>query len=400
MKNVNILGVNISNIDKKNVLGVIEHFLADGKQHFVVTPNPEIILEARKCEEFFHVLNSADLSIPDGIGLKFAAWLTGHNLKRITGADLTRDILALAEKKKINVAIFNLRGGLSNESDIAKMLKEKYPKLEFAIEEIDKEWEMPYYQNINIFQPRIIFVTLGAPYQEKFIYHKLSKMPYVKLAIGVGGAFDFLTGKIKRAPKAMRVIGFEWLWRLAHQPRKRFKRIYNAVIKFPWKIFRSRFILPFFYRPNVSCFLYKKEGGKFMVLIVERSHELGHWQLPQGGTDGEDLQTAGFRELSEELNTNKIKPIKTFVNIHKYKFGEALGKFNTAKKAAMGYKGQKQGLFIAEFVGKDSDISVNFWDHNAWKWVDVKDLVEAVSPVRQQVTKKILDKFMETVDPS
>lgn len=93
------------------------------------------------------------------------------------------------------------------------------------------------------FKPDILFCTLGAPYQEKFIYHNLKNLPSVKVVIGVGGAFDFLTGKIKRAPKIMRWMCLEWLWRLKKQPR-RARRIYQAVIVFPWEFIKWRFIHP------------------------------------------------------------------------------------------------------------------------------------------------------------
>jgi len=80
---LNILGVNVSTLKKKEILDKIKLFLADGKQHHITTPNPEIILEAQKDEELFYILNQADLSIPDGIGLKFAAWAMGGDLERI-----------------------------------------------------------------------------------------------------------------------------------------------------------------------------------------------------------------------------------------------------------------------------------------------------------------------------
>jgi len=400
MNHVNILGVKISNLDKKSILKKIDSFLTDGGQHYIVTPNPEIILEAQSSEEFFHILNMADIAIADGIGLKFAAWISRANLKRITGADLTKDILKIAEKKDLKVVVFSLKGGLSNKDEIREAVKRKHPSLRFMVEEIDREWEMPYYQDVNIFKPDIIFVALGAPYQEKFIFHQLPKMPYVKFAIGVGGTFDFLTGKIKRAPKFIRLLGFEWMWRVIKQPKgrlKRLKRIYNAVVKFPWKVVKTRLINPFFYRPNVSCLLYKKENDGYKVLLVERAHEPGHWQQPQGGTDGEDLETAGLRELSEELNTYNFKAVKVFKNVHSYKFGQSIGKYDCAKKSSMGYKGQKQGLLIAEFFGKDKDISVNYWDHSAWKWVDIKNLVDSVSPIRKEATRKFLKKFNEAI---
>ena len=81
---------------------------------------------------------------------------------------------------------------------------------------------------------------MGAPKQEKWIAENLKKMPDVKLAIGVGGSFDFISGKVQRAPEFMRTLGFEWLWRLIIQPW-RIKRIFNAVVVFPWLVLKSRF---------------------------------------------------------------------------------------------------------------------------------------------------------------
>ncbi|OGF27958.1 hypothetical protein A2303_06275 [Candidatus Falkowbacteria bacterium RIFOXYB2_FULL_47_14] len=399
MDNINILGIGISSIDKISLWKKIGGFLSDGRQHYIVTPNPEIILESLRDEEFWHILNHADLALPDGVGLKFAAWTMGFNLKRVTGADLTVEILKMAESENRKIAVLNWRKSLSRKEDIETVLRKNYPKLNFAIEEVDREWSMPYYQNINVFQPEIIFVTLGAPWQEKFIYGNLPKMPYVKLAVGVGGSFDFLTQKIKRAPKPIRVLGFEWLWRVFKETGGRrlwrLKRIYQAVIIFPYKFIKWRFILPFLYRPNVACLLFKKENDRYRILLTERKDDPGHWQLPQGGTDGENIETAGTRELSEELNTNKFKPLASFENLYKYKFADRTG-YRTNQH--IGYRGQKQGLFIAEFIGKDEDIDPNYWDHAGWKWVDSDKLVEGVHEVRRTAAKIYLEKFNKAMN--
>lgn len=240
---INILGVNINTFTKKQALAKIRDFLADGRQHFIITPNPEIILAAVKpYEEFFAILNKADLALPDGIGLKIAAWLMGVNLSRITGADLLKDMLAMAEEENRPVVILNWQDGLSSESDIKKTLADKYPKLQALALNIDRRTDLPAEKlaRVKEFQPEIIFCALGAPYQEKFIFHNLANLPSVKLGLGVGGAFDFLTGRIKRAPKIFRSFGLEWLWRLIKQPR-RWRRIYNAVIVFPIKFLIWRF---------------------------------------------------------------------------------------------------------------------------------------------------------------
>lgn len=395
MNKINILGINISTLNKKQALNKIEEFLSDGRQHQVVTPNPEIILGAQNDEEFFHILNSADLAMPDGIGLKFASWLVGKNLRIISGSDLIIDILKIAEEKNLKVAILNWSRGLSSANEIKNVLSKKYPKLNFLVLDIEKEFSQTVIASspseLNL-EPDIIFSTLGAPRQEKIIYHTLKLMPSLKLGMGVGGGFDFLTGKIKRAPKFLRALGLEWLWRLTKQPT-RWKRIVKATLVFPYKFFIWRFILPFLYRENVACLLFKKGNGNFKILIVERAGEPGHWQLPQGGTDGESVAEAGVRELKEEIGTAKFKIIKVFKNLHSYEFGDKLGKYDVKTKTAKGYRGQKQNLFIAEFTGSDNDIEINYWDHSAWKWVDSKRLAQEVHPVRKESAKIFLEKF-------
>ena len=408
---VNILGININTFTKKQALDKIQEFLIDGKQHFIVTPNPEIILAAttiKQDEELFYILNKADLSLPDGVGLKMASWFIGVNLLRITGADFMKDILKIAEAENRRVAILNWQGGLSSAEDIKKVLANKYKNLQTLVIDIERQAILPEEKLLQIkeFKPEIIFCTLGAPYQEKLIFHNLAKMPSVKIGMGIGGAFDFLTGRIKRAPKAFRIIGLEWLWRMIFHKGKnkvdrlnRWKRIYRAVIVFPYKFFLWRFILPFCYRPNVTCLLYKKEqeGGKYKILIMERAVQSGHWQLPQGGTDGENLMKAGQRELSEELNNNKFKPIAVFDNLYQYEFGEGTSKYGVSARTACGYRGQKQGLFIAEFLGTNDDIKINFWEHSAWRWVDAEKLVESVHPVRRPAATIYIEKFNKFV---
>jgi len=390
---LNILGINISTLNKEQVLEKIQDSLKNNKSHYIVTPNPEIILKAGHDEELFYILNKADLAIPDGIGLKFASWFMGKNIQRITGADLVCDILKIAKDKKLKTLIINKKNGLSTNEDIRQAMLKKYNNLDFKV--VDIEINKLKIQNLKLFKDSkfdITLVALGAPYQEKFIYHNLINQN-CKLSIGVGGSLDFLTGKIKRAPKLMRHIGLEWLWRLIKQP-SRLKRIYNATIKFSFQFLKWRFILPFLYRPNVVCLLYKKEKNQYKILLAEREDEPGHWQLPQGGTDGENLWQAGARELREEIDCDKFKSVDVFKDLWKYKF-------NTQKKNLiknkiqkhLGYTGQKQGLFIAKFLGKDEDITINFWDHRDWKWVNMENFVKETHKCRRESAKIFLEKF-------
>lgn len=383
---MNILCINIDQKSKKEVLQDIENFLTNGTQNYIVTPNPEILLKAQKDEELFYILNHANLSILDGIGIKISGWLLGKNVQRITGADLTCDILSLAEKKNLKVCIAINPNSLSQKKDIQKSFSKLYPKLKYEILINTHKKSQTLNSNVSI-----LISTLGAPYQEKFNYHTLKENKNIKLAIGVGGSIDYLTHKAIRAPLLIQGTGLEWLWRLILYP-KRYKRIFNATIIYPIEFFKWRFIKPHFYRPNVVCMLYKTENKKHKIIITERNGETGLWQLPQGGTDGEDLLTAGTRELTEELGTKHFIPIQTFKKIHKYKF-----KSPHAKRIMYGHKGQSQGLFVAKFTGKDSDINICPYEHQSWRWIDAELLVNEVEDVRKESTAKFLKLFQQAI---
>lgn len=389
----NILGINLSKLNLSELLDRLDFFLNGDMGHFLVTPNPEILLIAEKDEEYFHILNSADIAIADGFGLVLASLLQREKTPRITGSDLTPRLLDKAEREEVKVLIINWRGGLSKAFNISETLKSRWPKLIFEIIDTEKNINLSSEENtkINMFAPKLVFVTLGAPFQEKLIWNELKNWPSVRLALAVGGSFDFLTGKIQRAPKIMRALGLEWLWRLVAQP-KRFKRIWQATAVFSLKILKITLIRPFFYRPNVVIMLYKKTPEGVKILTVSREENPDHWQIPQGGTDNEALEAAGARELQEELGTDKFIVIKTFKNLYHYRFPD-----KSKNTRHSGYKGQKQGLFIAEFIGEDSDIKINYWDHNAWRWVNVDKLLETVYPQRQESIEIFLPKFLETV---
>ncbi|MBU4455056.1 WecB/TagA/CpsF family glycosyltransferase, partial [Patescibacteria group bacterium] len=244
--------------------------------------------------------------------------------------------------------------------------------------------QMDYNASLQQFQPDVLFCALGAPWQEKFIYHNLPDLPSVKIAMGVGGAFDFLTGKIKRAPKLMRLIGMEWLWRLFMQPW-RAKRIYNAVIVFPAKFIKYRFINKWFYRKNVIGFIF---NNKNQVLLVNWIKDDDYWGLPQGGVDnGESEDDALRREIKEEIGISNFKILDKFKNIYKYKWPKGY--------TNRGYKGQRQTLFILKFNGDDNDIKLCPWEHKEWKWADINNLINEAHQVHQEAYKIFLEKFYE-----
>jgi N-acetylglucosaminyldiphosphoundecaprenol N-acetyl-beta-D-mannosaminyltransferase len=193
---------------------------------------------------FRDTLNTCEMNIADGVGLYFSFWRKGKKLQaRVAGADLMAYILQQAEQKNLSVMCVVRKSGLSLWKDIRRAMKKQYPKLQIegivlnhttSINMLRKEIQL------KIKQSNIVLCNFGAPYQELFLSRFRNDSRDIRIAMGVGGSFDFLTGKTKRAPKCMCAIGLEWLWRLLLQP-KRFKRIWNAVVVFPIQVlFESR----------------------------------------------------------------------------------------------------------------------------------------------------------------
>ncbi|MEK7627477.1 MAG: WecB/TagA/CpsF family glycosyltransferase [Patescibacteria group bacterium] len=281
----NIRGLNIDNFTKNQALQKIGDFLCDGRQHWIATINPEIAVRAYKDEKYRDILNKADLRVADGIGIILASRFLGEKLReRIVGVDLVYDILAdlnhrflrripdtavpsypgygeYGEENGGNSRVMIIGAEKDSREKAMKNLKKLFPYVELGISllkikfnrENNGETDLAYWQagknnkenremlaelngEIRKFAPDILFVAFGAPRQEQWICDNLPLLPSVKLAIGVGGAIDMISGKLPRAPKIIRKMGAEWLWRFCLEPR-RAKRIFNAVAVFPFIVF-------------------------------------------------------------------------------------------------------------------------------------------------------------------
>jgi N-acetylglucosaminyldiphosphoundecaprenol N-acetyl-beta-D-mannosaminyltransferase len=386
-KEVKILGVKISNFSQAEVLTKVEAMIEGSGKHLIVTPNPEFLLETRKDEDFLNILNGADLSLSDGFGLKLAAWVKGIRLRRYTGAALTKDLLALAEVRAWPVAVINWHAGLSTAKDISQTIKKLYPNLKCLVKDERRGDYVFDTSEIKHFQPKIILATLGAPYQEKLLV-KLLDRNLAKLGVGVGGSFDYLTGKAQRAPKILQSIGLEWLWRLALAPRKRARRIYRAVISFPLIFAREEVFSRLFYRPCVVGWLFKDDEVLMVNANSGNGNGLDHWKLPQGGVEvNESKHEAFMREMAEELGTVNFDIIGRFNNIYKYKW---------PREYRMGYKGQRQTLFICRYNGQTDDIKLSH-ENKAYKWVKIYDLIKSAEPIRRGAYALFLQKFQEAI---
>ena len=239
MKEYRILNVKVQTLPRHVVKQLLQTFLQSDNQHQVVTVNPEFVVGAQKNKKFLNVINEASLATIDGAGIIKALQMMGHKVTlddRMTGVSLSKILIKFSIANNYKILFLLNEHGLTDPDNFFIGIKEKYPTLDFQV-----TTEADAQQKCDIFKPDILLVGFGAPYQDMWIYDNLSQLTSVKIAIGVGGTFDFLSGTIKRAPKIMRSLGLEWLWRLIIKP-KRIARIYKAVIIFPYLIIKNRYV--------------------------------------------------------------------------------------------------------------------------------------------------------------
>ena len=239
-----ILGVRVDNLTMTEAVSRVGEMIAGGGKHYVATPNPEFLVDAQRDSEFRKILNGADLSLPDGIGLVFVSRVLGKALLgRVSGTDFMERLCEEAAKRGWGVFLLGAREGVADKA--SKVLAERYPGLKVLGSSagsernpFDTEMRDEITRKVGDEQIDLLFVAFGHGKQEKWI---VSNLPYlnVAVAVGVGGAFDFISGRVKRAPRWAREIGLEWLWRLFREPW-RVRRIFKAVVVFPWLVLKER----------------------------------------------------------------------------------------------------------------------------------------------------------------
>lgn len=247
---IHLLGVPIDAVSQAEVLARLHAFLDAGEQHptsapgaavgrHVATPNNEILVAASRDDALRALLQRTALNLPDSTGLLLMARLRGEKLpERVTGTDTVQ---RLCETLGPEHSVFLLGAGEGVAERMAEALKQRNPRLRiadtFAGSPRDED-AAEIIRRINAVSPHLLFVAYGAPAQERWIDRHLTSLPSVRVAMGIGGAFDFLAGVQKRAPRWMQATGLEWFWRVVREPR-RLPRIFTAVIVFPFLCLRE-----------------------------------------------------------------------------------------------------------------------------------------------------------------
>ena len=226
MEKVDILGVKFSPFDIDMCADYIFNLAQKEGFHYAFTPNSEMVMAADKDGEFKEILNSADILTADGIGIIYASKILKNPIEqRASGYDISLKLLEKMAETGKSVYLF----GASPEVNAVatEKLKEKYPSLIISGNSdgyFDKNKEKKIIEDINSKKPDFLFVCLGSPKQEKWIYENRDKL-LAKVAMGLGGCLDVYAGNVKRAPDIFIRLGLEWFYRLITQPKRFFRML-------------------------------------------------------------------------------------------------------------------------------------------------------------------------------
>lgn len=226
-----ILGFEVNLFSMEDALQYTHQKLQQNQGLHIVTINPEMIELGNKNPEFGRVLNEADLTIPDGVGIKIALGIKGIKQENLPGIEFSKKLINICALEGYTIGLLGAKEEVIQLA--SKKLQEEFQNLNityirngyFSNDEVDIVKE-----EIKAISPKVLFVALGAPKQELFISELKEQMPQT-IFIGVGGSFDVWSGMTKRAPKIWQKLGLEWLYRTIKEP-SRFKRIFPTLPMF------------------------------------------------------------------------------------------------------------------------------------------------------------------------
>lgn len=218
---ITILGLPVHRVDMQEALDIVERFVQERRPRHIITADASMLVMAQEDRELRSILLAADLITPDSAGVLWAARRQGTPLaERVSGVELVERFCALSAQKGYRLYFLGAAPGIAVAA--AERMRRRYPGVQIVGAHhgfFGSAENEAILEEIRHCQPDILCVALGIPKQEKWIatYQRALGVP---VAIGVGGTFDVLSGKVRRAPQWMRRLHLEWLWRLLNNPRK------------------------------------------------------------------------------------------------------------------------------------------------------------------------------------
>lgn len=242
MKSVDICDVPVSSVNIGQACEIIDGWIHERKKVYICVAPASTIVDSQSDAAYKKVLDGADMITPDGMPLVWVAKLMGDkNIARTYGPDL---MMALCEKGQENGYKHYLYGGEESTCSLLKnVLKKKFPNINITghyappFRPLHAREDKEVIEGINRLNPDILWVGLGSPKQDYWMYEHREKLN-VPVIIGVGAAFDFIAGIKKQAPRWMQRCGLEWLFRLCSEPRRLWKRYLVGNARFIYLLIR------------------------------------------------------------------------------------------------------------------------------------------------------------------
>lgn len=237
---INVCGAGVDPCGMEEaVRRIVERAERGGPPALVVTPNAHHVALLQDVEEFRAVYRSAWLSLPDGMSLVWASRLLGTPLpEKVSGIDLFDEVCAAVAGTGLRIFLLGGRPGAAEEA--ARVVEARHPGLRIAGTycppvgfENDPAESERVLSAVRGAAPHILFVALGAPKQELWMYENRDRLG-IPVMLGVGATFDFVAGMIRRAPRWMQTRGLEWMYRAATEPRRLGKRYLVTTPRFIW----------------------------------------------------------------------------------------------------------------------------------------------------------------------
>jgi N-acetylglucosaminyldiphosphoundecaprenol N-acetyl-beta-D-mannosaminyltransferase len=243
MSRVNILNTTIDNVSIRETLDIITKTIASNGQIHHVVVNAGKIVDMQKDLQLRESVNASDLINADGQAVVWASKFFGKSLKeRVAGIDLMINLVALAHEKKYKIFFFGAK------EDVVTKVVESYSNLYspniiagYRNGYFKKEEEQQIAKEIADSGANILFVAISSPTKENFLYENKKLLDKVNFIMGVGGSFDVVAGKLKRAPIWVQKSGLEWFYRLAQEPKRMWKRYLIGNTKFTLLVLREKF---------------------------------------------------------------------------------------------------------------------------------------------------------------
>ncbi|MDE7324508.1 MAG: WecB/TagA/CpsF family glycosyltransferase [Lachnospiraceae bacterium] len=241
-----ILKTNINVTNMKDTLAYISAHIDELRGSYICVSNVHTTVMSYERKEYRTIQNSAAMALPDGAPLSGYSRITGfRDADRVTGPDLMTELFKVSPQRGYRHFFY---GSTQETLDVIRaVIQNDYPGLVVAgmyappFRPLTPEEDRQVIERINSTKPDFVWVGLGAPKQEEWMYAHRGKLGAV--AIGVGAGFDYLAGNIKRAPRIMQALYMEWLYRLIQDPRRLLKRYVSTNVKFVWFLLKERHLM-------------------------------------------------------------------------------------------------------------------------------------------------------------